>query len=226
MSELHVKGLSDEAPPPSAALEQLIAEGKPVRMRRPWLAWFATLAAAFVYGAMFFSISYERADMPFLSRALVGASAAAWGSAFLLATWLALVPRPGHVLIDGVRAFRVGLVLLVALFLTSAFVVVDADGHSQAPSSDLGSAWHCGRFALVAWLMLMAVTFRSVRDASLATPWQVGAMIGLAGGALSGLLLVFRCSIGGAAHAVLGHFGGMAVAAVLGAVMGGWALRR
>lgn len=226
MSELHVKGLSDDAPPPSAALEQLVAAGKPVRMRRPLLAWLATLAAAFVYGAMFFSISYERPDMPFLSRALLGVSVAAWGGAFLLATWLALVPRRGQVLLDGVRAFRVGLGLLLALLLTSAFVVVDAEGHSQAPSADLGSAWHCGRFAIVAWLMLMAVTFRSVRDASLATPWQVGAIIGLAGGALSGLLLVFRCPIGGAAHVVMGHFGGMALAAVLGAVLGGWALRR
>ena len=150
MNELHVKGLSGDAPPPSAALEALVAAGKPVRMRRPWLAWFATLAAAVVYGAMFFSISYERADMSYLSRILVGVSAVIWGSAFLLATWLALVPRRGQVLLDGMRALRAGLVLLVALLLTSAFVVVDAEEHSQTPSSDLGSAWHYGRFALIA----------------------------------------------------------------------------
>jgi hypothetical protein len=45
---------------------------------------------------------------------------------------------------------------------------------------------------------------------------RLGLALGAAGGALGGLVLHFICPIATAGHVVLGHVGGMAVAALLG----------
>lgn len=224
--ELEVDGLDGELPPPSAKLEQLVAASQPVALRRPLVGWALTLLAAGAYAVLWFLVMHLRPDLPYVSRLVLAGSAAVWMGSFVVATYFALVPRGGQVLLDGMRALRVGVFLLATLLFISAQLVVEAEGHSQPGTSDLMMAWHCARFALMPWLVLVAVTWRSVRHVAVATPWQIGGVLGLAGGALSGLLLTFICPIGGAAHAVLGHFGGVVLGALLGALLGGWAMRR
>lgn len=223
MSELRFTGMSGDAPPPSPELERLIASAEPVTPRRRHTLWLLAVTAAIVYAVAWFLLMHLRTDLQQLPRVTMALAVAIWTGAFLVASWFALVPRKQQVLLDGMRALQVGLFLLALLLLSNAICVVDTD---TTNSMSLPRAAHCAHFAIWPWLVMVLVTWRSVRRTALATPWQTGAALGLAGGALSGMLLTFVCETGGVAHQILGHWGGALFGGVVGGLVGGWLLRR
>jgi len=46
---------AEPLPPPSAQLMSVVRAGTPVRLRRPWIAFFAVLLACAADGAIFFA---------------------------------------------------------------------------------------------------------------------------------------------------------------------------
>ncbi len=223
MSELRFPGIPADAPPPSAELERLIASAEPKKPRRRLTLWLLAVTAAIVYAVAWFVLLRQRPDLAQLPRVTMALAVASWTGAFLVASWFALVPRQQQVLLDGRRGLHVGLGLLALLLLSNTLFVVDPN---PTDSMSLSRAAHCAQFAIGPWLLMVLVTWRAVRRTALATPWQTGAVLGLASGALSGMLLTFACKTGGVPHAIMGHWSGVVLVGLVGGLVGGWMARR
>ena len=211
------------APPaPSAHLMAAVQQMRPVRPRSRLGAFAAVAEAALAVPGWVLASHALRRDLGGLPRGWVIAAAALWAAAFAISLGAALVPARGDVLPAPARGSRAGLSAVLALLVFGLCASVEAPGLSLRPEdvhmSLLGSAGHCARFALLMALPCLAVGLLVLRRLAPMGGARLGLALGAAGGALGGLVLHFICPIATAGHVVLGHVGGMALAAALGAV--------
>jgi hypothetical protein len=210
-------------PPPSAELMTAIAEVRPVRTRRPARAFAWVAAGSLAYAALLLTLLPHRRDLPFLPRVWFVAIALFWCVAFVTPLAAALLPRPRAVLPDGARAVRLAVAAVVTLLLISCvltraappYTVVLAGARAQA-----AGVARCMTFALFVALVPLALGLVAMRRLLLVGSARLTAALGAAGGALGGLVLHVRCAVGGGLHVGLGHAGGMALAALVGAALG------
>jgi len=153
-----------------------------------------------------------------------------WLGAFVATLAAALIPARGDVLPSAGRASRVAGAALAAL---AAFVLaasVDAPGAS-APVP--GGAWPllasclgCMGVALPIAAICFSAGILVLRRVLPMGARRIGVALGAAGGAVGGAALLFHCPIAGTAHVVLGHVGGVALAALAGALLAPLLLER
>jgi hypothetical protein len=222
-------GLDQPAPPPAPALMKAVAAMKPVRMRGRFGAFLIVALLGLVAPVATLLLRPLRRDLHALPRPGLVVAALAWGLSFVLTLAATLVPRRGDVLPSAGRAARVGTAALVVLALFALMATLDVPGVSVQPAGMralLESCVHCaGYIAKIAALFLLAGVLALRRLAPVGRS-RLGMALGAAGGAMGGLVLVFLCPIGGAAHMLLGHVGGMALAAGAGALLLPGLLRR
>ncbi len=211
------------APPgPSPALLAAVGRARPVRTRVPIRTLLIVAAAAAVYPVAAIAVYPFRKDLHALPPLWVAAVALVWAAGFVVPLAAALLPRAGQVLPDGRRAGAAALLASLTLVLVGLLFTVDAPGMTILPRTTwagfLHLWWHCVSFSLkvsVPAVLAGALVFRNLAVANLV---RVGAAIGAAAGALSGLTLHGLCPYGGAAHVGLAHGGGVVIGAVLGAL--------
>jgi len=101
-----------------------------------------------------------------------------------------------------------------------------ASVHPDGMRALLDSCVHCAGYVAKVAAVFLLVGVLALRRLAPVGRSRLGMALGAAGGAMGGLVLVFLCPIGGAAHTVLGHVGGMALAAAAGALLLPGLLRR
>ena len=210
-----------QPPAPSPQLMAAVQQMRPVRPRSRLGAFAAVAVAALAIPGFVLARHALRLDLGALPRGWVVAAAALWASAFAVSLGAALIPARGDVLPAPARGSRAGLGAVLALLVFGLCASVEAPGISLRPEdvhmSLLGSAGHCARFALLMALPCLVVGLLALRRLAPMGGARLGLALGAAGGALGGLVLHFICPIATAGHVVLGHVGGMALAAALGA---------
>ena len=216
-------GVDAPPPPPSADLLRAVGEMKPVRTRTR----FGALAVVALIGLVgpvlaLFRVPFRR-DWSGLPVGWVVAAVAIWGLAFLASLAAALVPRRGDVLPAPSRASRVALAAIGGVGLFALLATIDVPGSSMVPA-DRGwtlfdSCVHCiGTIAKVA-IVFLIVGLVALRRLVPVGGSRVGMALGAGAGAMGGLLLVFICPFATTAHVVLGHVGGVVLAAIAGAIL-------
>jgi hypothetical protein len=202
-----------------AAVQQM----QPVRTRSRLGAFGAAAIAGLMVAGIVLTSHTLRRDLSALPVGWVVAAAALWASAFALSLRAALVPPRGEVLPAPATGSRAGLGALLALVVFALCASVEAPGASLRPAdlhmSLLESAVHCARTALLMALPSVVVGLVALRRLAPMGGARVGLALGAAGGALGGLVLHFICPIANAGHVLLGHVGGMAIAAAMTAVI-------
>lgn len=207
------------APPISAALEAELGALVPVVARRPFRQVGMFVAASLGYAALLLGALSLRADLDDLPRAWLIGAGAAWAFGFGLATYFALVPKPGEMTPRWRAAIATTAVMSVA-FVGLGLVVHPAGAHSL----HLGMA-HLARGRVCLWIGLATASVPIVLGAILlrgAVPvfsrW-IAAAIGAAGGCLGGLLLHLHCRVADGPHIGIIHGGVVIVAAGLSALL-------
>jgi len=216
-------GVGAPPPPPSAKLLRAVEGLKPVRTRGRFGA-AALVALVGVVGPLLALLRGPlRRDLHALPLGWLIAAGLLWGAAGVLALAAALVPARGDVLPAPGRASRIAGVTMTGLALFALFATVDVPGVSMLPAERgwtlLESCLHCiGTIAKIAVVFLAAgaVVLRRLIPVGGA---RVGMAVGAAGGAIGGLLLVFICPFAQTAHVVIGHVGGVLLAAIAGAIL-------
>jgi Negative regulator of sigma F len=209
-------------PAPSPALLASIGAMQPVRTRVPFRTLLVVAAAACVFPVVAIALYPLRRDLGALPPLWLGSVALAWLAGFVVPLAVAMLPPRGQVLPDGARAARTALLASLTLVLMGLLFTVDAPGVTILPKTKWAGFfhlwWHCVSFSLkvtVPAVVTAAVLLRKVAVASLV---RLGAAVGAAGGALSGLTLHGLCPYGGAPHVGLAHGGGVVIGALLGAL--------
>jgi hypothetical protein len=216
--------LRDVAPPPpaSAALRASIDAMKPVRTRVPLRTLLVVMAAACAYPVSAVAIYPLRQDLSALPAAWLIAVALVWLAGLSIPLALALLPGKRQVLPNAARAARVAVLAALTLVLTGLLFTVDAPGVTILPETRwagfLPLWWHCVSFSLKATVPMLLVAAIALRRMTVVNLSYLGAAVGAAGGALSGLTLHGLCPYGGAAHVGLAHGGGVVIGAALGAL--------
>lgn len=210
------------SPPPSAALLGAVESLKPVRTRNPrWALALVALASA-VYPAYVVATIPPRADLPGLPWSWFLSTAALWLGGFVVPLTLALLPGRAQVLPDHGAAGRAALVAAAGLTLLGLFAV-DVPGRTIVPADTLDDFshwwWHCVSFSLRIVVPTLLVGLLALSRVLLVGAARLGAAVGAAGGALSGLTLHGLCPIGGTLHVSLAHGGAVVLGALLGAVL-------
>jgi hypothetical protein len=195
---------------------------RPVRTRAPLRTLLAVAAAAFVFPLAALAAYPLRADLDALPALWVFSVAVVWLAGFVVPLTYAIVPRRQHVLPDSARAMRTAVLACLTLVLMGLVFTVDAPGLTILPRTTWDGFvqlwWHCISFSLKVSLPTILVASFLLRWVAIAQAWRLGAAIGAAAGALSGLTLHGLCPYGGAAHVGLAHGGGVVVGALLGAL--------
>jgi len=209
-------------PPPSGRLMAAMQDMRPVRTRSRFGAFTVAGLAGLAVAGLVLARHTLRPDLSALPTGWIVAAAALWTAAFALPLRAALVPARGEVLPAPATGQRAGLGALLALVVFTLCASVEAPGASLRPSdlhmSLLTSVVHCGSFALLMSLPSVLVGLAALRRLAPVGGARIGLALGAAGGALGGLVLHFICPIANAGHVLLGHVGGMAVAAMLAAL--------
>ena len=219
-----LSALRDVAPPPpaSAALRASIDAMKPVRTRVPLRTLLVVMAAACAYPVSAVAIYPLRQDLSALPAAWLIAVALVWLAGLSIPLALALLPGKRQVLPNAARAVRVAVLAALTLVLTGLLFTVDAPGVTILPETRwagfLPLWWHCVSFSLKATVPMLLVAAIALRRMTVVNLSYLGAAVGAAGGALSGLTLHGLCPYGGAAHVGLAHGGGVVIGAALGAL--------
>jgi len=218
------------APPaPSPALLEAMARVTPVRLRRPGRAFAFVAAASAAFAGAWLAAFPARPDLPFLPRLWFGALALGWFAAFLGPLAAAMIPRRGAVLPDAPRAGRLAAAAVLVLLFAGFALTPSAPGHTiffEGARAQVAGVLRCMTFALLIALVPLLFGIVALRRVLLVGSARVTAAVGAAGGALGGLVLHLLCPAGGAVHVGLGHGGGVAVAALLGAGIGALLDRR
>jgi tetratricopeptide (TPR) repeat protein len=217
-------GVDAPPPPPSPELLRAVGGITPVRTRGRFglLMAFAALTAAVPVFSLIGNGHFRR-DLGALPVAWLIAAAALWGLAAALSLVAALVPRRGDVLPAPSRASRVATFAMAAVALFALFATVHVPGLSMSPAergwTPLHAALHC---LLIVMVVALPPSFAAATVLPRLMPVgraRVGMALGAAGGAVGGLLLVFICPFASTAHVLLGHVGGMLLAALASAIM-------
>ena len=204
-------------PPPSDVLRAHITRGGAVQLRRPLrdaVVW--TLAAAVVAVASIALFGVRRDLVGVDARWLV--LGIAWLLVSVTAGVAATIPPTGQVLPSTTRARWIAGGSMGLLALATAALAYDrAQSTHYAGLATLHGIGHCCGLGLVMAAPLVGLSWALViRRVPVGAP-LVGAALGAAAGALSGFVLHTVCAVGGATHALLGHVGGLALGAALGA---------
>jgi hypothetical protein len=216
-------GVDAPPPAPSADLLRAVQGMKPVRTRTRFGA-LAVVALAGLVGPVIALLRVPlRRDLPGLPVGWVVAAVAIWGLACGAALVAALVPRRGDVLPAPGRASRVALAAVGGVGLFALLATVDVPGLSMQPAERgwtlFDSCLHCiGTIAKIA-IVVLIVGQLALRRLVPVGGSRVGMALGAAAGAMGGLLLVFICPFASTSHVVLGHVGGVALAAIAGAIL-------
>jgi hypothetical protein len=208
--------------PPSSALLASVNAMRPVRMRVPLRTLLAVAAAAVVFPTVAMVIYPLRRDLGALPPVWFAAVAVVWLAGIIIPLSAGLLPPPGQVLPDGARARRTAILASLTLVLTGLLFTVDVPGVTILPATRwAGFAhlwWHCISFSLKVTIPAVFVAALGLRKLAAAHLGRLGAAIGAAAGALSGLTLHGLCPFGGGAHVGLAHGGGVVIGAVIGAL--------
>jgi hypothetical protein len=214
-----------DAPPPAPSPDLMRAIGgmKPVRTRTRFGAVAVVALLGLAGPAIALARGPLRRDMSGLPVAWVIAAAALWTAAFAFSLGAALVPRRGDVLPAPSRASLISTVAIAAVGLFALVATIDVPGLSMLPAERgwtlFDSCLHCiGTIGKVA-AVLLVVGLVALRRLVPVGGSRIGMALGAAGGALGGLLLVFICPFATTAHVVLGHVGGVVLAAIAGALL-------
>jgi hypothetical protein len=216
--------LQSAAPPapPSPALLATVSAMRPVRKRVPFRTLLVVAAAAVVFPTVAIAIYPLRRDLAALPPLWFAAVAVMWLAGFIIPLSAALLPRPGQVLPDGARARRTAILASLTLVLTGLLFAVDVPGVTILPATRWAGFghlwWHCVSFSFKVTIPAVLVAAIALRKLTAAHFTRLGAAIGAAAGALSGLTLHGLCPYGGAAHVGLAHGGGVIIGALLGAL--------
>jgi tetratricopeptide (TPR) repeat protein len=216
-------GVGAPPPAPSGELRRAVDGMKPVRTRSRFGAAAVVALVGLVGPVIALVRGPLRRDLPGLPVGWLIAAAALWGAAFALSLAAALVPRRGDVLPAPGRASRVATVATAGLALFALAATIDVPGLSMSPG-DRGwtlfdSCLHCiGTVGQVA-IVVLIVGLLALRRLVPVGGSRIGMALGAGGGALGGLLLVFICPFATTTHVVLGHVGGVLLAALVGAIL-------
>ncbi|HET6146299.1 MAG TPA: NrsF family protein [Polyangia bacterium] len=209
-------------PPPSANLLRSMQEIRPVRTRIPLRTLVVVAAAACVFPVAAIALYPLRRDLTALPPIWVAGVALVWFAGFIFPLMAALLPAPGQVLPDGVRAGRTAFLAALTLVLVGLLFTVDVPGVTILPKTTwAGFAhlwWHCVSFSLKVTIPAVGVAAVVLRNVVAARLSRLGAAVGAAAGALSGLTLHGLCPYGGAPHVGLAHGGGVVIGALIGAL--------
>lgn len=214
----------DAAPPPDPDLLARVAGMNPVRTRTRYGAFALVVLLGLIWPVAALGHLPFRRDLGALPTWWVITAAALWGASSVLSLAAALVPRRGDVLPAPGRASRVSGLAMAALLLFALLATAQAPGLSVRTEDLPGSLFfrscvHCLSFVLEISAAFLLVGFVALRRLVPMGGSRIGMALGAAGGAMGGLVLVFICPIAGTAHLVLGHVGGMVVAAMAGAAL-------
>ncbi len=219
-----------DPPPPSPDLLSAIQGMTPVHTRARFGALAAVALVGLVGPAFVLTHHVYRPDLGALPLGWVIAAAALWSAAFGFALTAALVPRRQDVLPSPGQASRVGGAALALLFVFALVASAQVPGVSHRPEDEhmtlLQSCVHCASFVLEIAAPILLVGLFMLRRLVPVGRARIGMALGAAGGGLGGLVLHFICPFAGTAHVVLGHVGGMILAAAAGAVLLPALLRR
>jgi hypothetical protein len=197
-------------------------EIRPVRTRIPLRTLVVVAAAACVFPVAAIALYPLRRDLTALPPIWVAGVALVWFAGFIFPLMAALLPAPGQVLPDGVRAGRTAFLAALTLVLVGLLFTVDVPGVTILPKTTwAGFAhlwWHCVSFSLKVTIPAVGVAAVVLRNVVAARLSRLGAAVGAAAGALSGLTLHGLCPYGGAPHVGLAHGGGVVIGALIGAL--------
>ena len=207
-------------PPPSSALWSAVEKARPVKTRVPLRALLVVAAAACVFPVGTVALLPLRRDLGALPVAWLVGVALVWLAGFVIPLGIAFLPPRGQVLPDGGRAGWAGVLAGLTLVMMGLLATVDAPGVTILPKTTwdgfLHLWWHCVSIGLKVTVPLVIVAAFVLRRLAGANFRRLGAAIGAAGGALSGLTLLGICPYGGAVHVGLAHGGGVVIGAVIG----------
>ncbi len=215
--------LDAAAPPPAAALLAKIGGMKAVRTRGRFAALAAVGTVGIVGPIALLVLMPWRRDLSALPPVWVVVAGAIWFGAFAASLVAALVPARGDVLPSAGRASRVALAAVAALAAFTLFGSIEAPGVSpRVPPGAWPLALSCLRCisvllpVAIVFLIAGVVVLRRVLPMGAR---RVGVALGAAGGALGGFVLHWHCPLAQTAHVVLGHVGGVLLAAAAGALL-------
>jgi hypothetical protein len=215
--------LPSELPPPpmGSALAAALTNLGPVRTRVPGRAFVVVVMVGLVAAAIGVGVAGLRPDARGLPLWWLLGMGALWAVAapFLMAR--AILPPPGSVLPDAVRAARSAAAVAIGMIVLGLFGSVDAPGVS-VHASFLGGFWHCTKTTLRITLPVLLAGGLLLRHVHPMGAGRIAAALGAAGGAWAGLVLHVVCPVAGGAHVGLAHGG----ATVIGGVLGGLVLGR
>jgi hypothetical protein len=210
-------------PPPSPELLARIGGMRAVRTRGRFAALAAVATAGIIAPIGFLMLTPWRRDLSALPPAWVAVAAAVWFAAFAASLGAALVPARGDVLPSAGRASRVAIAAVGILGAFTLFGSVDAPGVSpRLPPGVwplLASCLRCIALLLpiaVVFLLAGVVVLRRVLPMGAR---RIGLALGAAGGAMGGFVLHWHCPFAATAHVVLGHFAGLLLATLAGALL-------
>lgn len=222
LSSLGILQAALPPPPPSSALRASVTAMRPVRTRVPFLSLLVIAVAACVFPVAALALLPLRRDLAALPSSWFGGVALTWLAGFIVPLTHAVLPRPGQVLPDAARAMRTAGLAGLTSILMGLLVTVDAPGSTILPRTTwdgfLHLWWHCVSFSFKVTVPAVLVGAFCLRKVAVARLWQLGAAVGAAAGALSGLTLHGLCPYGGGVHVGLAHGGGVVIGAVLGAL--------
>ncbi len=127
-----------------------------------------------------------------------------WLAGVVVPLTIALLPPRGQVLPHDGRAATAAIVASVLLVAAGLFATVDAPGRTVLPPSTWkGFAhfwWHCISFSARIVLPVLLAGLLALRRFVSIGAIRLGAAVGVAGGALTGLTLHLLCPISGGLH--------------------------
>jgi len=219
-----IGGPLDAAPPPPAA-ELLAKVGgmQAVRTRGRFAALAVVGATGIVVSVALLAVMPWRRDLTALPRTWVVGAAAVWFAAFATSLVTALVPARGDVLPSAGRASRVALAAVGALAAFALLGSVEAPSVSARLPPGAGplvvSCLRCISLLLPVALVLLIAGIVVLRRVLPMGARRIGLALGAAGGAMGGFVLHWHCPLAQTAHVVLGHVGGVVLAAAAGAIL-------
>jgi hypothetical protein len=203
----------------------MVGRLRPVRTRLP-AREMVILGAGFAVWAALIALGLGlRRDLSSLPRAPYLASAAAWAAAILCALLAVVRPPRGQVLPSANVARALVVLLPLGVALTAALLLVDVPGRTIYPPNVAHYIGHCLGIGFGVASLPVALTIYLANMRFIAARASFGALVGVAGGALGGLVLHLVCPIGGLTHLLAGHVAGMVLGGVLAAIAARFALR-
>jgi hypothetical protein len=215
-------------PPPSDSLRALVASGGAVRLRVPARELLLVGLVFIAWAVLVVAKLGVRHDLPALPMPSYLAGAAGWALATTLGLVIVIVPASGQVLPSLARARAASIALpLFAVFVAAAFSV-DAPGQSLVASSSMIPHFivHCLGIGLGVSLLPVAVAIYLSRAQLIVGDRSLGVLFGVAAGLLAALVLHIVCPVAGMTHMLLGHAGGVVLAALSGAAIARFVARR